>query len=218
MLNLLKKVICGKNQKSASEWYFSINKIEMERNILFHFIHHQYTSVFPYPLSLYLISFLFFSGSDIAHILGCLIVMWYFYGRSPTVTNGYHCWQVPFFKLLLSKLEPNPFISLQVTVCESNQPPNLLQTWKKMNFVCWSNTTFYVSKLYHKPRPSSINIIQTLLCRMEWFRNGLPNFVVVVRAQKPYQVQVVQMRSLHQKLSIKFMILFWMTCKWKCVR
>ena len=30
--------------------------------------------------------------------------------------------------------------------------------------------------------------------RMEWFRSGLPNFVVVVQAQKPYQVQVVQMR------------------------
>ena len=46
---------------------------------------------------------------------------------------------------------------------------------------------------------------------MEWFRSGLPNFVVVVRALKPYQAQVVQMRLLHEKWSIKFMILFWIT-------
>ena len=49
---------------------------------------------------------------------------------------------------------------------------------------------------YQKRRPSSINIIRTQLRRMEWFRSGLPNFVMIVRAQKPYQVQVVQMRSL----------------------
>ena len=41
---------------------------------------------------------------------------------------------------------------------ESNQPPNFLQRWKKVNFVCWLNTTFCVEKPYQKPRPSSINI------------------------------------------------------------
>ena len=76
---------------------------------------------------------------------------------------------------------------------------------------------FLLIKPYQKARPSSINIIRTLLRRMEWFRSGLPNFVVVVRAQKPYQVQVVQMRSLHNKWSIKSMILFWMTRKWECM-
>ena len=85
---------------------------------------------------------------------------------------------------------------------------------EKVNFVCWLNTTFYVGKPHQKPRPSLINIIWTLLRRMEWFRSGVPNFVLVVRAQKPYQVQVVQIRSLHQKWSIKSMILFWMTRKW----
>ena len=80
------------------------------------------------------------------------------------------------------------------------------------------NATFCVEKPYQKHRPSSMFIIRTLLHRMEWFRSGLPNFVVVVRAQKPYQVQVVQMRSLYQKWSIKSMILFRMTRKWKCVR
>ena len=54
-------------------------------------------------------------------------------------------------------------------------------------------------KPYQKPRPSLINIIRTLFHRVEWFRNDLPNFVVVVRAQRPYQVRVVQIRSLHQK-------------------
>ena len=88
---------------------------------------------------------------------------------------------------------------LQVTVSESNQPPKFLQIWKKVNFMCSFNTTYCVGKPYQKRKPSSINIIQTLLLRMEWFRSGLPNSVVVVRAQKSYQVQVVQIRSLHHK-------------------
>ena len=69
--------------------------------------------------------------------------------------------------------------------------------WIWVNFVCWLNTTFCEKKPYLKPRPSSINIIRTLLRRMEWFRSCLPNFVVVIRAQKPDQIQVVQMRSVH---------------------
>ena len=125
-------------------------------------------------------------------ILGCLILTWYFYERSPLITNGYYCWQARSFKPLLSKFKSNPFISLQVTVSESNQPPNSLQRWKKVTFVCWLYTTFCVKIPYQKPRPSSINIILTLLHRMEWFKSGLSNFVVVVPAQKPYQVQVVQ--------------------------
>ena len=72
---------------------------------------------------------------------------------------------------------------------------------------------FCVEKPYQKPRPSSINIIRTLLRRMEWLISGLPNFVVVVRAQKPYQLQIVQIRLLHQKWSLKSMILFWITRK-----
>ena len=136
---------------------------------------------------------------------------WYFYERLALIKNGYHCWQVPSFKPLLLKFEPNPFISLQVTVSESNQPPIFLQRWKKLNFVFWLNTTFCVGKPYKKPRPSSLNIIWTLLHRMRWFKSGLPNVVVVVRVRKPYQVQVVQMRSLHHKWSIKSMILFWVT-------
>ena len=100
-------------------------------------------------------------------------------------------------------------MSLQVTVPESNQPPNFLWKWEKGNFVCWLNTTFCVGKPFRKPRPSSINIIRTLLHRMEQFRSGLPNFVVVVRAQKPYQVQVIQ-------ISIFFCI---HNCAWKfCAR
>ena len=81
---------------------------------------------------------------------------------------------------LLSKFELNQFLSLQVTVPESNQPPHFLQRWKKVNFMCWLNTTFCVEKPYYKPRPSLINIIGTLLRRMEWFRNGLPNFAAIV--------------------------------------
>ena len=77
---------------------------------------------------------------------------------------------------------------------------------------------FSRGKPYQKPRLSSINIIRTLFRRMEWFRSGLPNFVAVVRAQKQYQVQVVQIRSLHQKCPIKSMILFWITRKWIYVR
>ena len=122
--------------------------------------------------------------------------------------NGYQYWQVPSIKLLLSKFESNPFISLQVTMPESNQLPNFLQRWKKVNFLSWLNTTFCLEKPYQKPRPSSINIIWTQLRRIKWFRSCLPNFVVVVWAQKPYQIQVVQMRSLHQKWSIKSMILY----------
>ena len=105
-------------------------------------------------------------------LLSCLILTWYFYERSPLITNSNHCWQVPYFKHLLSKFEPNPFISLQVTVSESNQLPNSLQRWKKINFLCLLNTTFSVEKAYQKSRPSSINIIQTLLRRMESFRSG----------------------------------------------
>ena len=119
-------------------------------------------------------------------ILEYLILTLYFYEKSPLITSGYHCWQVPSFKHLLSKFKPNPFISLRVTMSESYQPPNFLQRWKKVNFVCWLNTTFCVEKPYQKPRQSSINIIRTLLRRMEWFRSGLLNFVRVVLAQKPY--------------------------------
>ena len=49
-----------------------------------------------------------------------------------------------------------------------------------MNSVCLLNTTFCVEKPYQKTRPTSINIIKTLLRHMEWLRSGLPNFVVVV--------------------------------------
>ena len=42
-------------------------------------------------------------------------------------------------------------------------------------------------------------VIWIVLRRMKWFRSGLPIFVLIVRAQIPYQIQVVQMRSLHQK-------------------
>ena len=93
------------------------------------------------------------------------------------------------------KLEPNPLIGFQVTVSKSNQPPNFSQGWKKVNFMCWLNTTFCVEGPYQKPRPNVINIIRTLLHCMEWFKSGLPNFVVVVRAQKPYLVQVDQTKS-----------------------
>ena len=130
-------------------------------------------------------------------ILGCLILTWYFYERSPLIRKCYHCWQVPYFTRLLSKFETNLFMCLQVIVSESNQPPNFLQTRKKVNFVCWLNTTFCVEKPYQKPRLNSINIIRTLLRRIEWFRSGLPNFAVLVPAQKSYLVQADQMRSLH---------------------
>ena len=60
--------------------------------------------------------------------------------------------------------------------------------------------TFCVEKPYQKPRPSSINIIRTLLRRMQWFRSGLLNFVLVVRAQKPYQVEVVQTPEMINKI------------------
>ena len=36
----------------------------------------------------------------------------------------------------LLKFKPNSFISLQVTVSESNQPLNFLEKWKKVNFMC----------------------------------------------------------------------------------
>ena len=49
-------------------------------------------------------------------ILGCLILTWYFYERSPLITNGYHCCPIPSVRPLPSKFEPNLFISLQVTV------------------------------------------------------------------------------------------------------
>ena len=68
-------------------------------------------------------------------ILGCLILTWYFNERSQLITNGYHCWQDPSFKPLLSKFEPNSFISLQVAVSERHQLPNILQRRKKVNFV-----------------------------------------------------------------------------------
>ena len=41
-----------------------------------------------------------------------------------------------------------------------------------------------MGKPYQKTKLSSLDIIRTLLHRIEWFRNGLPNFVVVVQAQK----------------------------------
>ena len=53
------------------------------------------------------------------HLRGCLILTWYLYKRSPLITKGYHYWQVSSFKPLLWKFEPNPFISLQVTVSET---------------------------------------------------------------------------------------------------
>ena len=136
-----------------------------------------------------------------------MILRWYFYERSTLITNGYHCWQVPSFELLLSKLEPNPFISLQVTESESNQPPNFLQRWKKVNFVCWLKTTFCMEKFYQKPKPSSINIIRTLISRREWFRSGLPDSVVVVRAQKPHQLQH-SVRKHNNRLGKLWLVLF----------
>ena len=136
------------------------------------------------------------------------MLTWYFYERSPLITNGYNCWQVPSFKPLLSNFETNPFISLQITVPESNQPSDFLQKWKKVNFVCWLNTIFCLERPYQKPRPSSISMIRTLLRCMEWFIRGLLNVVVFVWAQKSYQVQVVQMSSLHQKLSINLWYCF----------
>ena len=36
--------------------------------------------------------------------LGCLILTWYFYERSPLITNSYHCWQIPSFKPFLQNL------------------------------------------------------------------------------------------------------------------
>ena len=84
-----------------------------------------------------------------------MIFLW----RSLLITNGYHCWQVPSLKPLLSKYELHPSISLQVTVFESNQPPNCLQEWKKVNFVCW---------LW-----SLININRSLLRHMHGKGNGL---------------------------------------------
>ena len=72
--------------------------------------------------------------------------------------NGYHCWQVPPFKPLLSKFEPNTFISIQVTVSESNHPPNFSQRWKKVNFVWWLSSTFCVEKPDQKPRLRSIGL------------------------------------------------------------
>ena len=36
-----------------------------------------------------------------------------------------------------------------------------------------------MTKSYQKPRPSLINIVRTLLRRMEWFRSGLPNFIYI---------------------------------------
>ena len=148
-------------------------------------------------------------------ILGRLILTWYFYERSPLMTNGYHCWQISSFKPLLSKFELNSFISYSVW---KQLMSDFFAKIEKSDFVCLLNTIFCVEKPYQKPALSSINIIWTLLCRMGWFRSGLPNFFVVLRAQKPYQVQVVQMRSLDHKWSIKSMIIFWMTRKWRCVR
>ena len=97
------------------------------------------------------------------------MLTWYFNERSTLITNGYHCWLVPSFKPFLSKFESNPSISLQVTVFKSNKPLNFSQRWKKVNFVCWLNNTFCEEKPHQKPRPSSINIIRTLLRRKEWF-------------------------------------------------
>ena len=118
------------------------------------------------------------SSREYNNVLGCLILTWNFYERSPLIRNGYHCWQVSSFKPPLPKFELNPFISLQVTVSENNQPPNFLQRWKKVNFMFWFKTTFCVEKPYEKPRLSSINIIRTLLRRMKWFRSGLSNFAL----------------------------------------
>ena len=110
-------------------------------------------------------------------LLGFLILMWYFYEKSPLITNDYRCSQVPSFKLLLSKFKPNPFIGLQVTVSESNQPSNFLQRCKEVDFVCWLNTTFCVKKSYQKPRPSSINIIRSLLRGMKWNEITTPEII-----------------------------------------
>ena len=45
-----------------------------------------------------------------------MILRWYFYERSTLIKNGYHCWQVPSFKPLLSQFEPNQFNISQVAV------------------------------------------------------------------------------------------------------
>ena len=120
-----------------------------------------------------------------------MIFTWYFYDRSPLLTNGYHCWQIPSFEPL-SKFEPNPFISLQVTVSESNQPPNFLQRWKKVNFVCWLNTTFCVEKPYQKPTPSSMNnsapsygIVQNWFTK---FRCGLTSTETIPSPGRPNEI------------------------------
>ena len=74
-----------------------------------------------------------------------MILTWYFYERSPLITNGYQCWKVASFKPLPSKFEPNPFIILHVTVSESNQTPNYLPIfyWSILfciiEFVGWRN-------------------------------------------------------------------------------
>ena len=61
---------------------------------------------------------------------------------------------------------------------QNNQPPNFLQRWKKVDFVCWLNITFCVKKTLSETNLSSINIIRTWLRRMEWLRTVLPNFFV----------------------------------------
>ena len=58
----------------------------------------------------------------------------------------------------------------------------------KKSELCVLIKQYFLRRKTLSAKPSSINIIRTLLRRMEWFKIGLPNFLVVVRAQKPYQV------------------------------
>ena len=49
-----------------------------------------------------------------------------------------------------------------------------------------------MEKPYQKPRTSSINIIRTLLRRMEWFINGLSNFVVKPGESAPKRLKYLK--------------------------
>ena len=101
-------------------------------------------------------------------LLGCLILIWYFYERLPLITKGYHCWQFPSSKPLLSKFKPNVLIK---------------HYFFRRKISPETKTKFH--KYYLDSAPT-YGMVQ------KWF-------VVAVRAQKPYQVQFVQMRSLYQK-------------------
>ena len=82
---------------------------------------------------------------------------------------------------------PNPFISLQVTVSESNQPPKFLQRMEESEFRVLIKHYFLRGKTLPETKAKLDKYYSDFAPSYEMFQKWLSNFVVFVRVQKPFQ-------------------------------